>query len=399
MLPLSQILQELAENKITQKKEMDLLQYQAAEIADAEITPEEDEVLETERRRLKNADTLHRLVFSAIETLYGMDGSILERLGEVRKTIEKTVGLDDYLRISIQGLTDCFFDLEEVTEALRSYLGTLNTDDKQLDAVESRLDLINKLKRKHGGSLDSLFEKRDAIDNELTAFKNMDEEIRRCEEQLTNYHGQAVKLSRRLSDRRKQIARMLSTSVEKELEGLRMTGTRFSINFSKAPCYEKTSSFFSVDGALLTNTGIDQAVFVISPNVGESLKPLSAIASGGELSRVVLAIKAILAGTDSVATVIFDEVDAGIGGAVAEVVGKKLAVLSRKHQLICITHHPQIARFGDHHYFIEKQVKNGRTTTAIRPMDQEERVNEIARMLDGEKITRTALEHARALLA
>ena len=138
---------------------------------------------------------------------------------------------------------------------------------------------------------------------------------------------------------------------------------------------------------------------MIAPNVGEPLKPLSATASGGELSRVVLALKAILASTDMVGTVIFDEVDAGIGGAVADVVGKKLTALSKKHQLICITHLPQIARYGDHHYYIQKQVKKGRTITTIRPMDTEERIKEIARMLGGEKITPTALEHARNLVA
>ena len=138
---------------------------------------------------------------------------------------------------------------------------------------------------------------------------------------------------------------------------------------------------------------------MMAPNVGESLKPLSAIASGGELSRLVLALKSILAETDAVGTVIFDEVDAGIGGAAAEVVGKKLSFLSKKHQLICITHLPQIARFGHHHLYIQKQVKNGRTTTAIRPMNQEERIQEIARMLGGESITPTALEHARSLMA
>jgi DNA repair protein RecN (Recombination protein N) len=178
-----------------------------------------------------------------------------------------------------------------------------------------------------------------------------------------------------------------------------MGGTRFDVEFSQTPCGRQTSRWLCVGDHLLSATGIDQAVFMIAPNVGESLKPLAAIASGGELSRVVLALKAILAETDAVGTVIFDEVDAGIGGAVAETVGKKLEALAGKHQLICITHLPQIARFGGHHYFIEKCVKKGRTTTTIRPMEKEERIREIARMLGGETITPTALEHARAMMA
>jgi DNA repair protein RecN (Recombination protein N) len=153
-----------------------------------------------------------------------------------------------------------------------------------------------------------------------------------------------------------------------------------------------------VDDSQLSATGIDQAVFMIAPNVGESLKPLSSIASGGELSRVVLALKAILAECDAVGTVIFDEVDAGIGGAVADVVGKKLNALSKKHQLICITHLPQIARFGDNHFLIFKRVKNKRTQTLIEPLDAEQRIQEVARMLGGVKISATTLEHARELL-
>jgi DNA repair protein RecN (Recombination protein N) len=260
------------------------------------------------------------------------------------------------------------------------------------------LDLINKLKRKYGGSLETLFQKRDAIEVELAATTVIDDDIQRSETQLNDYYDQVSRLARRLSEERTKVASDFAESVEKELEGLKMAGTRFSVNLSPLPCSKPASPWLRVDDNLLSATGIDQAAFMIAPNVGESLKPLASIASGGELSRVVLALKAILAETDAVGTIIFDEVDAGIGGAVADVVGKKLESLSKKHQLICITHLPQIARFGDQHYYIEKQVKHGRTTTTIRPMDQEARIKEIARMLGGEIVTRTALEHARALM-
>ncbi len=261
------------------------------------------------------------------------------------------------------------------------------------------MDLINKLKRKYGGSLETLFQKRDAIEADLAATTVIDDDIQRNETQLNDYYDQVSRLARRLSEERKAVAAGFAESVEKELAGLKMAGTRFSVSLSPLPGSKPASPWLRVDDNQLSATGIDQAAFMIAPNVGEALKPLASIASGGELSRVVLALKAILAETDAVGTIIFDEVDAGIGGAVADVVGKKLEGLSKKHQLICITHLPQIARFGDQHYHIEKQVKNGRTTTSIRPMDQEERVKEIARMLGGEIVTRTAMEHARTLMA
>ena len=398
IVTLVQALQVLEEKKKNQDKQMDLLRYQAAEIANADIMPGEDESLEKERLRLKHAESLHQSVFSAIETLHGADGAILEQLGEVRKNLEKAADIDDGLAAGVQSLSDHLFGLEDVTDSLRAYLGSLDTEADRLESVETRLDLINKLKRKYGGSLETLFQKRDAIEVELAATTVIDDDIQRSETQLNDYYDQVSRLARRLSEERTKVASDFAESVEKELEGLKMAGTRFGVSLSPLPCSKPASPWLRVDDNLLSATGIDQAAFMIAPNVGETLKPLASIASGGELSRVVLALKAILAETDAVGTVIFDEVDAGIGGAVAEVVGKKLEALSKKHQLICITHLPQIARFGDQHYYIEKQVKNGRTTTTIRPMDQEDRIKEIARMLGGEIVTRTALEHARTLM-
>jgi len=399
MVPLCQSLENLIARRENQEKEMELLRYQAAEIADADIGPGEDESLEKERLRLKNAVFLHQTVFHAIESLYGADGAILEQLGEVRKQLEKAADLDEEVAPAVQGIADSLFSLEDVAEALRSYLGTLDTESESLEAVESRLDLINRLKRKYGGSLETLFRKRDAIDAELAAIADIDGEIQQVQKELKAFHEQLTDCARKLSAERQREARRFAKSVEKELAGLKMADTRFDVECSQTSCGRQASPWLCADGHLLSATGIDQAVFMIAPNVGESLKPLAAIASGGELSRVVLALKAILAETDAVGTVIFDEVDAGIGGAVAETVGKKLNALADKHQLICITHLPQIARFGGHHYFIEKLVKKGRTTTTIRPMDKEERIREIARMLGGETITPTALEHARAMMA
>ncbi|BBO84297.1 DNA repair protein RecN [Desulfosarcina ovata subsp. sediminis] len=399
MVPLVQSLEALKQKKANQEKELDLLRFQAAEIADAAILPDEDLDLEKERMRLKHAELLNRSVASAIESLHGADGAILEQLGEIRKSLEKAVEMDEGLADDVTALCDHLFGLEDVTDRLRAYLGRLDTETDRLETVEARLDLVNRMKRKYGGSLAALFQKRDAIDDELGAIDHLDDDIADTEARLRDQYEQMANLARDLSEKRRQVAANLARSVEAELGSLKMAGTRFGIDLTRLPCGKQASAWLNVDGHLLSSTGIDQAVFMIAPNVGESLKPLSAIASGGELSRVVLALKAILAETDAVGTIIFDEVDAGIGGAVADGVGKKLKTLSRKHQLICITHLPQIARFGRYHYHIRKTVKDGRTTTTIQPMDQDARIKEIARMLGGEIITATAMKHARALLA
>jgi DNA repair protein RecN (Recombination protein N) len=398
MVPMSRTLEALKEKKINQEKEKALFQYQFDEIAEAAIMPGEDETLEKERLRLKHAETLHWSIQSAIEALQRADGAILERLGEVRKGLEKALLLDDGLTPAAKGLSDHLYGLEDVAEMLRDYLNTLDTETGRLESVESRLDLINRLKRKYGGTLEALFQKRDDMEKELLAIHHLDDDIEESQAQLKACHDRIADLVRWLSRERKRVATDIARAVENELAGLRMAGTHFEVRFSSSPCGRPDTSWLGVDGSQLSATGIDQAAFMIAPNVGESLKPLSATASGGELSRVVLALKAILAATDMVGTIIFDEVDAGIGGAVADVVGKKLDALSKKHQLICITHLPQIARYGDHHYYIKKKVKNGRTITTIRPMDVEERIEEIARMLGGETITPTALEHARNLV-
>jgi DNA repair protein RecN (Recombination protein N) len=186
--------------------------------------------------------------------------------------------------------------------------------------------------------------------------------------------------------------------VVEELGSLKMSQTEFKAVLYPLAADEKTNPYLTAKNYCMTESGIDRASFMIAPNPGEELKPLASIASGGELSRVVLALKAILAESDAVETIVFDEVDAGIGGGTAEVVGRKLSDLARHHQIICITHLPQIAKFGEHHFSISKHVDDGRTKTAIQPLSREDRTKEIARMLGGEKITQTTLDHARELM-
>jgi DNA repair protein RecN (Recombination protein N) len=290
------------------------------------------------------------------------------------------------------------YQVEDVAEELRRYLRSVESDDHRLEDVEARLDTLNRLKRKYGETLSDVIHKYEAIQASLTELENQGGQIEKLDKLLANLHEQLKTAVNRLHDERARVAHRLSDEMAQELEALQMPGTQFAIAVAKVPADARTSRYLSVDGCKVDERGIDRAAFQIAPNVGEQLKPLAAIASGGELSRVVLALKAILAVSGSLETLIFDEVDAGIGGGVAEVVGQKLSALATHHQVICITHLPQIAKFGRQHFKISKAVHQGRTRATIAPLDADARLEEMARMLGGIKITNKALDHAREML-
>jgi DNA repair protein RecN (Recombination protein N) len=397
-LPRLKQLKDLRARQARQAELTDLLAYQQREITAAGIRADEDRELEQERLRLKNAGALHEAVHTGVDALYAAPGSAVERLTEVRRSLEKMGRIDPQLTPTAELCADIAYRLEDLVEALRTYLKSVDLDEGRLEAVEERLDLLNRLKRKYGGSLEAVQEKLAQTTSELAAIENIGAEIAALEEQLRELHARIGAQAARLSRKRREAARRFTDRVASELATLKMAGTEFGVRLTGLPADRETDPHLVVDACAAAETGIDRALFTIAPNVGEALKPLTAVASGGELSRVVLALKSILAASESVATIVFDEVDAGIGGAVAEVVGRKLADLARHHQVICITHLPQIAKFGEHHFRISKQVAGGRTRTTITPLSAEQRTREIARMLGGEKITRVTLEHARELL-
>ncbi|UCD79071.1 MAG: DNA repair protein RecN [Desulfobacterales bacterium] len=398
ILPLIDELKDLNDIRHRQAEQMALLQFQKDEITAAGIVTGEDSELEQERLRLKNAEMLYGLVDGSIEELYGASGSVVERLLEVKKNLERAGQIETRLKTTAAGLAESAYQIEDLIEQLRSYLKLIQMDEGRLEAVEERLDMLNKLKRKYGGSLAAVLSTLETIERELSDVENISEKIAAAETKLSGLHRRCAELALQLSQKRKQAAENLAAKVSRELASLKMAQTVFDASVQLIPWNEKSDAHLKVENQTLTETGIDRAVFMIAPNIGEELKPLASIASGGELSRVILALKAILAETDSVETVVFDEVDAGIGGGTAEVVGRKLSELGKHHQIICITHLPQIAKFGRHHFSISKHVADGRTHTAIRPLSKEDRYQEIARMLGGEEITRTTLKHARELL-
>jgi DNA repair protein RecN (Recombination protein N) len=398
MMPLVKKLKELISIKDRRNEQMEYLSYQKKEIIDAAVKPGEDSLLEQDRTRLKNREALFETVNSSIEELYSSQGSVTERLGMVRKNLYKASRLDPYLSVKEKALAEACYGIEETANSLRNYLAKIETDSKSLEEIESRIDFLNKLKRKYGGSLDAVFNRLEEIRSELSGIENLTEILDETRKKLDHLHSELVLSVKQLSKKRKESAEVFALKVEKELSTLKMPRTRFEVSLQTQHSSDDTDYYFSADGKIINETGIDRALFLIAPNVGESLKPLASIASGGELSRVILALKALLAGTESVETIVFDEVDAGIGGGTAEVVGRKMASLARHHQIICITHLPQIAKFGDNHFRISKAVSGGRTKTAITPLSEKERIDEIARMLGGEEITSATIAHAREML-
>lgn len=396
--PLIQKLNDLNALRDRQSEHIELLEFQKKEILDASITPKEDEVLEQEKLRLKNGETLYLAVHESIETLYNVQGAIVERLTGVKKQLDMASRIDIELSPKVESIANATLQIEDITDELRTYLKNIQTDEQRLETIEVRLDTLQRLKKKYGGTLETVFAHLKSINSELSGIENISDKIAETETKLSDIHNRLTGVAVKLSEKRKKTAKILANKVEKELSTLKMSQTKFQVFLQSIAAEDNTEPHLAMEGKAIKETGIDRVTFLIAPNVGEDLKPISGIASGGELSRVILAIKAILANTESVETVVFDEVDAGIGGSVAEVVGQKLSSLAGYHQIICITHLPQIAKFGKHHFRISKHVSHGRTKTTINLLGEKERIKEIARMLGGKKITRVTLDHAREML-
>jgi len=398
ILPLLEQRETLLALRDRQNEQRELLQFQKADIEAAQLTAGEDEQLEQECRRLRNAQTLIQTVNQCLESLYSAQDSVVDRLGALQHQLETVAAIDGDLQAPTERVAELTYQVEDVVEGLRRYLRQVESDGHRLEEVEARLDTLNRLKRKYGKTLDDVIHKHASIQAALDGIENLADQIDTLDSRLRQCHARLQTAARDLHDQRKGVAEDLAREIADELESLKMPGTRFAVTLESVAADERTPAFLTIDGSRADERGTDRAVFQIAPNVGEQLKPLAAIASGGELSRVVLALKAILAVSGSLETVIFDEVDAGIGGGVAEIVGRKLKALAAHHQVICITHLPQIAKFGATHFKISKSVSAGRTRTTIDPLDAEERLEEMARLLGGVKITRKTLDHAREML-
>jgi DNA repair protein RecN (Recombination protein N) len=377
-------------------EKQDLTEFQIQEIERAEIAPGEDGVLSEEKRRLQHAEELLEIVTEGYQSLYERHDSALSTMSQCIKRLEKVAEIAPALGSIRDSLAEIEVRLEDASFMLRDFQKTINLDPLRLEEVAERLELLNRLKRKYGPTLEDVFSFRDKL---ASGMHNLDEKREKLD-QLTKERqalgAEVLDRAIELSKKRKKAAGVLEKAVEKELHLLHMEKTRFQARFDREGVgpEEPAGKGLEQMGA----HGFDHVEFMMSPNVGEELRPLSRIASGGELSRIMLAVKTILARTASVETIIFDEVDSGISGATAEVVGEKLLSLAEYHQLLCITHLPQIATQGQVHFLVRKEVSGGRTHTTISALTAQERVREIARLLGGRKITQRTVDHAKEML-
>jgi len=386
----------LAEQSDRAEHDRDLWTFQLHEIDAAALTQDEEEVLKTERHRLKNSQRLLELIGSCESTLYSGENAIIEQLGKADGDLGALAELDsEFLRLKTL-IQSTQVQVEEVAQELTRYLGKMNADPGRLEEVELRLDEIYRLKRKYKvASVVELLSYKDTIQEKMRQIGSATEEIARLKVHRDALLDELTRAAASLTEGRKKSAQRLIREVKEELRTLNMANTTFEVDM-RPPTAK--GDRIETNGAVITLRGREEIEFMISPNVGEDPRPLARIASGGELSRIMLAIKKILTIGTGDQTLVFDEVDAGIGGTAAEVVGQKLRDLARYHQILCVTHLPQIAAFGHVHYRVAKAESDDRTVSSVQRLEGEEVIDEIARMLAGKAITLTTRSQAHEML-
>ena len=371
-------------------RKVELLEYAIQEIEDAKLTVGEEEQLRQEQNLLANHERLIQLV----EEVYGATaesrGGALSNLRQARGLLAEIVKIDSHLNDSNQQLENVFFELEDFVENLGRYKGSINFDPARLEKIEERLDLIKRLEKKYGGTIEEVLAHLEESRRALEGIQNSDATQKKLEEQITGQEKELKARAANITHLRKQAAGGLQEKIVGELKQLGMPKVRFQVQIE-----DRTSDSGKV---LYAGTGKDKVEFLIAPNLGEPFKKLVQIASGGELSRIMLAIKTVLAESDHINSLIFDEVDAGIGGEVAIAVGERLRGLAKSKQVLCITHLATIAVQADNHIKVEKITQADRTVTRVSPVTGPERQEEIARMLAGDRTGDTSLKHAQELL-
>lgn len=367
----------------------DFLRFQHQELTEAALKPGEDDELEAERRRLANAERLRQGASTALDALEGGRSSVASGLVAAERALRDLVAMDGSLAGLRARVESARIDVEDVAFEVRRYSGAVDGDPGRLAAVDERLDLIRRLKRKYGATIDEILARMAEIGAELDRFESAEERLGELDRAIVKARGRAIQAGDALSTARREASVRLSHLVEDELVSLAMGRCRVRAAVEPAGATPEAS---------LGPAGMDAVELMVATNAGEPFKPLARSASGGELSRILLALKGVLLSSDPVPTSIFDEVDAGVGGAVAEILGRKLKRASVGRQVLCITHLPQVAAYADHHLRVEKRDVDGRTVTHVCPLDAEGRAEEIARMLGGVTITRRTQEHAHEML-
>ncbi len=379
-------------------RRMDLLRFQAGEIASAKLDPNEEEDLAHQRTLLANAEKLSELANAGYVLLSGGEQgrrAALDLLGAAIQNLTQLERLDPALGELRQAAEGALYQLEDVAHSLRDYRDGIEYSPARLEQVEERLSLLQSLKRKYGETVEEVIAFGRRAAEELEAISHNEERVEELRARESELLARAAGQAAALSVARQKAARALKTGIEEQLEELKMERARFEVSFTREP----DPNGVEIDGGrwALDATGVDRVEFLIAPNPGEPPKPLAKIASGGETSRLMLAMKTVLSEADAVPSLIFDEIDAGISGRVGAMVGRKLWSLTRSHQVLCVTHLPQIASFADYHLGVSKRIEGERTITEVCPLENSERPRELAAML-GSEITEASLLNAHDLL-
>lgn len=370
---------------------IDFLGYQIREIEDAALKPDEEEELHKERHILKHAEKIAGLVESALDIAYSQEQSLTAQARQLQNILGELSSFDAAFEAPKKTLEDMSITLAELADSLMRYREKQALAPDRLESVEERLSLIERLKRKYGSNIQDIQSFSERIQAERDELANSQERLEALSKEIGTTYAAYQSKAGELTRVRTLAARKLERQIEKEIALLGMKNAKFAVQMTQI-----VPDPSDVDR--IRDAGLDDVEFLISPNPGEQLKPLRKIASGGELSRVMLALKAIGKEKEGLKTLVFDEIDAGIGGRTAEFIAQKLTDLGRRHQVLCITHLPQIASFAAHHYRIDKHVEKDRTFTTVARLDFDQRVEEIARLISGSHVTPTSLQHAREML-
>ena len=394
---LKKQLHSLTENEQQMAHRLDLIQFQHEEIRNADLKIDEEQNLLEERLKISNFEKIYKALGDSYRSLTE-ERSGLDHVRNAMNQMESITDLDIAYQESYDAIANSYYLLEEVAYQLREKLDMMEYDPNRLDEIETRLNEIRMLKRKYGNTVEEILAYADEIEKEIFTIENKDIHIETTKKKLKEIEQLIVKEATILSDMRRNLANRLTTAIHQELKELYMEKTKFEVMIKKK---EGTIDDPLVEGVpvKMTQDGYDNVEFYISTNPGEPLKPLSKVASGGELSRIILALKSIFSKHQGVASVIFDEVDTGVSGRVAQAIAEKIYRVSVNSQVLCITHLPQVASMADSHLFIRKQIVNERTVTSVTVLSQDEKVTEIARMISGVEITDLTTEHARELLS
>jgi len=379
------------------RRERALLEAQLDEITKARLKPGEEEELRAEKNILAHGEKLHQGSREGEELLYEGDGALVSRLGKYGGKLRELATIDQKLQSTVELVDSSLAQLQEAAAQLRRYGGRVHFDPRALEQVEDRLAEIQRLKRKYHGSVEEILRIQIETQAALGSLEQAEEQVGALEKAFAQACHAAWEAAEKLSLDRQRAAKKFKRELEKEVRGLGMADTAFNVHFLTQDDRPDAPPFFAA-GKRLTERGMDQVEFYFSPNPGEPVKALAKIASGGELSRLMLALKSLVLTPGVVSTLLFDEVDSGVGGRVAEIVGKKLKQVAARHQVISVTHLPQIAALADVHFVVHKQVEKGRTFTHVERLSDKERIAEVARMLGGIKITEQTRRHAEELV-